>query len=260
MLLPLFCACLLQASCSPTLFQQIATLSSDSVTLNDDGTFAYEDAIITIEYDFWSEAGKFVFTVTNNTDDDIWLDLSNSYFVNNGYAFDYYQARTYVTTSRKFSSTKLTSSTAAASESSNSVEYKEKPVVCIPAHTAKVFEEFAVSSSVFRECGFVREPSKKEISVREYSQYNSPLIIENRLSFQIGEIAVPVTNVFYVSSYQNISYNAAIEYSKISNCNGTSRDVKVHRLSASNKFYITYDPLTSSEAGNDRTTGVFEIF
>ncbi len=252
MLLPLFCACLLQAACSPALFQQIATLSSDSVTLNDDGSFSYEDAMITIEYDFWSESGKFVFTITNNTDDDIKLNLADSYFVNNGYAFDYYQARTYVTTSRKFSSTKLTSSTAAASESSNSVEYQEKPVVCIPAHATKVFEEFAVSSSVFRECGFVRDPSKKETSVREYSQYNSPLIIENRLSFQIGEITVPVTNVFYVSKYQNIACVNTIEYLRSETCNGSRRDVKVHKLSARNKFYITYDPWAASGAGNDR--------
>lgn len=245
---------------NPKLYQQIATLSSDSVTLNDDGSFAYEDAIITIEYDFWSEAGKFFFTVTNNTDEDIWLDLSNSYFVNNGYAFDYYQARTYITSSRDLSSTRLNSVTARTSESGTSIEYEEKPVVCIPARASKVFQEFEVSSSVFLECGFARDPSKRELSVREFNGYDSPRIIENRLTFKIGEIALPVVNVFYVSSYQNISYNASVEYSKISNCNGTSRDVKVHRLSASNKFYITYDPLTSSEAGNDRTTGVFGIF
>lgn len=255
LLLPLFCACLLQASCSPKLYQQVATLSSDSVTLSDDGTFAYEDAIITIEYDFWSEAGKFVFTVTNNTDDDIWLDLSGSYFVNNGYAFDYYQARTYITTSRNLSSTRLNSSVAKTLESGTSIEYEEKPVVCIPAHASKVFQEFEVSSSVFRECGFARDPSKRELSVREFSGYDSPRIIENRLTFKIGEITLPVINVFYVSSYQNISYNAAVEYRKTSNCNGASRDVKVHRLSASNKFYLPYDPWAFPDAGNDRATG-----
>ncbi|MDE7126685.1 MAG: hypothetical protein K2O58_02160 [Bacteroidales bacterium] len=259
-LLPLLCACLLLVACSPKLYQQIATLSSDSVTLNDEGYFAYEDAIITVEYDFWSEAGKFVFTVTNNTDDDIWLDLSRSYFVNNGYAYDYYQARTYISTSRNLSSTRLNSSVAKTLESGTSIEYEEKPAVCIPAHASKVFQEFDVSSSVFRECGFARDPSKRELSVREFTGYNSPRIIENRLTFKIGEVVLPVVNVFYVSSYQNISCANTVEYRKTATCNGSILHVKEHKLSAPNKFYITYDPLAPSEAGNDRTTASFRIF
>ena len=56
----------LLAACSPVIFQQIATLSSENVELKNDGSFAYEDAMVTIEYDFWSESGKFYFLVKNN--------------------------------------------------------------------------------------------------------------------------------------------------------------------------------------------------
>ena len=62
---------LLFTSCSPEIFQQIATLSSENVELKDDGTFAYENELLTIEYNFWSESGKFYFTITNNSDEDL---------------------------------------------------------------------------------------------------------------------------------------------------------------------------------------------
>lgn len=288
-------AALLCSACSPLLYQQIATLSSDNVSLKDNGSYAYEDGVMTIEYDFWAESGKFNFIISNNSDDDIYLNLAESYFVNNGFAQDYYQARTYVYTSRSVASSGSTASAAiagnasvsagvagqglyggvvgvaasvgatkgygasktysVASEKGTSVEFAEKAIVCIPAHSYKVFEEFCVSSSVFRECGFVRDPSKKEEAVREYDGYSSPRVIENRLVFNIGELTIPVTNIFYVSQYQNISEDDATEWIKVDRCDGYKRDVKVHKLSANNKFYISYsknDLYTPSGSANDR--------
>lgn len=293
-------ATLLCSACSPLIYQQIATLSSENVNLKDNGAYSYEDGVMTIEYDFWSESGKFSFIIMNNSDDDIYLNLAESYFVNNGYAQDYYQARTYVYTSRSVAASGSTASAAVAgsasvsasaagqglyggvvgvaaslgaskgygasktysvaAEKGTSVEFAEKAIVCIPAHSYKVFEEFNVSSSVFRECGFVRDPSRKETAIKEYDGYTSPRVIENRLVFNIGEVTIPVTNIFYVSQYQNISAEEATEYVKVERCDGSKRDVKVHKLSANNKFYITYsenDLLTTDGTANDRKTQSF---
>lgn len=288
-------ATLLCSACSPLFYQQIATLSSENVNLKDNGAYVYEDGIMTIEYDFWSESGKFTFVITNNSDDDIYLNMAESYFVNNGYAQDYYQARTYVYTSRSIASTGSSASAAiaghtsasagvadqglyggtvgvaaslgatkgygvsktysVASEKGTSVEFTEKAIVCIPAHSYKVFEEFSVSSSVFRECGFVRDPSRKENAVREYDGYSSPRVIENRLVFNMGDVTIPVTNIFYVSQYMNISSENATEYIKVEQCDGYKKDVKVHKYSANNKFYITYsssDLWSTDGNANDR--------
>lgn len=295
LVLPFLVAVLFCSSCSPQIYQQIATLSSENVSLKDNGAYAYEDGVLTIEYDFWSESGKFTFVVANNSDDDIYLNLADSYFVNNGYAQDYYQARTYVYTSRSVASTGSTASTAVAghasvsagvagqsiyggmvgvaaslgatkgygasktyslaSEKGTSVEFAEKAIVCIPAHSYKVFEEFSVASSVYRECGFVRDPTRKEEAVREYDGYSSPRVIENRLVFNMGDVVIPVTNVFYVSHYQNIAEVYATESIKVERCDGYNKDVEVHKLSANNKFYITYskkDFWTSRSIENDR--------
>ncbi len=247
---------LLLSSCSQALFQQIATLSSDNVELKPDGSFAYEDAVVTISYDFWSESGKFTFIVTNNTDDNIYLNLGESYYINNGYAYDYYQARTYVyaggsTASSLAAVPVMGFAVASAVVPDKSVEYAEQPIVCIPAHSSKTFEEFNVSTSVFRECGFVRNPSRKEISVREFSISDSPRVIENRLVFQLGDISLPVVNVFYVSKYQNISYGNATKYVNVADCDGTIRSIKVNTMSADNRFYVTYDSNDVTYDSND---------
>lgn len=245
-LILLLVSLMLCTSCSPTLFQQIATLSSDNVEVKEDGTFAYQDAMVTIEYDFWSEAGKFNFIVTNNTDENLYLNLGESYFVNNGNAYDYYQARTYVYENRP---------NPGAPDKVSKVEYAEKPVICIPARASKAIKEFKVTSSAYRECDFVRDPSKRETAVKVYTEVTSPRIVENRLVFQIGDVKLPVTNVFYVSEYRNIAAENAIEYHKVNECNGAVRYVRVNKFSADNKFFITYDLWSPEGTSNDRIEG-----
>lgn len=256
-------AAIICSACSPLYYQQIATLSSENVSLKNDGSFAYEDGVMTIEYDFWAESGQFKFIVTNNSDEDVYLNLAESYFVDNGLANDYYQARTYVYTNKSITSVGAKASYAVAktaSEKGESIEFAEKSIVGIPAHSYKVFEEFSVATTVFRECGFVRDPSKKENAVREYNGYTSPKVIENRLMFYMGDVAIPVTNVFYVSQYQNISISNDTGYVKVERCDGFKKDVKVNTYSANNKFYITYssNDLMSSEGNqNDRKAQSF---
>ena len=61
-----------------------------------------------------------------------------------------------------------------------------------------------------------------------------------KLETNMGDVTIPVTNIFYVSQYQNISTEDATEYVKVERCDGYKTDVTVHKLSANNKFYITY--------------------
>ena len=70
-------------------FIQIATFESDNVKLQEDDRFLYNDDIVTIEYKINSEGPIFDFRITNNTDQDITIDLSKSYFVHNKDVYDY---------------------------------------------------------------------------------------------------------------------------------------------------------------------------
>ena len=88
-------ALMMATACSPVYYRQVATLSSDDVKFNERGEFVYENDMVCIEYNFWRENGGVDFLVTNNTDDDIYLDLSQSFFIRNGYAYDYFKNRSW---------------------------------------------------------------------------------------------------------------------------------------------------------------------
>lgn len=70
-------------------------------------------------------------------------------------------------------------------------------------------------------------------------------------------MVIPVTNVFYVTCFQNISYYDATEYIQIENCDGTKKKALISNVSAKNKFYITYsdtDLRNPSGNANDRVS------
>ena len=293
------------SACSPQIFQQITTLNSEQVTLKDNGDYVAETPLFTIEYDFWSTNGNVCFTITNNSNVPLYLNLAESFFVNNGYAYDYYKARTYVYSHKStvgYGTTGSTSiagsvmagqsasvtgqgllypiasasasvgaslsktygassSVSMASQNGYSVEYAEKDVVCIPAHSSKSFEEFIVSSDLHRECGFARNPSKKETMVKEYNADNSPRVIENRLTLILDKEVIPVNHVFYVSQIQNIAVEHATKNVERTDCSGVRLypDLQINILGGANKYYINYTDSYSTDRGNRGTSATSEV-
>lgn len=284
------------SACSPKIYQQITTLNSEQVILKDNGDYVAETPLFTIEYDFWSTNGNVCFTITNNTNVPLYLNLAESFFVNNGYAYDYYKARTYVYSHKStfgYGTTGSTSiagsvmagqsasvtgqgllypiasasasvgaslsktygassSVSMASQNGYSVEYAEKDVVCIPAHSSKSFEEFIVSSDLHRECGFARNPSKKETIIKEYNVDNSPRVIENRLTLVLDKEVIPVNHVFYVSQIQNIAVEHATKYVERIDCSGVRLypDLQINILGGANKYYINYTDSYNTDRDN----------
>ena len=80
-------------------YQQVATISSPQKFIGQDGQCHFNEGDVTVDYDFWAENGKVSFFVTNNTERDIYIDLSRSFLVVNGMTFDYFQNRTFSSTS-----------------------------------------------------------------------------------------------------------------------------------------------------------------
>ena len=107
----LFFSVLALASCG-TAYQQIAYISSPQMKMRDDGKFRYNEEDIVVDYNFWSKNGQVSFVITNNSDSDVYVDLSRSFLVVNGMTFDYFQNRTY---SSNASSTVVSSSAYGAS-------------------------------------------------------------------------------------------------------------------------------------------------
>lgn len=278
------------SSCSS--WYQIVTLASRDIEMKDTGAFVAHTGMLSISYDFWSENGNVSFYVTNHSDSDIYLDLSRSYYIWNGKVFDYFLNRTYVTTGGVSSANRQSKSITSASGRttqpttysgavapetyasgkgsymsatvntdnmqhvtySNSIEYKEAKIVAIPARSFRSFGEYNVAiGGEYKQCGFVRNPRGKEVSMLNFEEDNSPVVVENRLMFVIDGVDVPISNVFYVSELRNMNSTDVLKYVDLKYCSGRSKRGIMQRniFSAANRFYIKYT-VSDGETGRTR--------
>lgn len=283
----IFCSLML---CSCSAYQQIATLSSPHVSQNDSGSFFYAGGAVTIDYNFWAESGKVAFMITNKTEKDIYVDLSRSFLVVNGVAFDYFQNRTFssntsstferssaygssstystgsangmyndifstVDASASSRTTGYTSKTTSSKTFYNGLSRKEKEGVWIPAHSSRYFNEFSLLSAPYRKCGFPRNPSRKENAILAFTENDSPYRFDNVLMLLIDGVEQRLVNTFYVAELHNILRKDTYYDEDELNCNGekTGQKLRVYKYRSSNRFYIDYDLDGYEEvAGDDR--------
>lgn len=234
-------ALLVLTSCNQQ-FYQIATLSSEQVTMNDNGHFMDTHGDFCISYDFWSENGQVCFTIFNNSDKDIYLDLSQSYFIDNLQAHDYFKERTIITNT----SSALASNSGSYLKSKavvsigTQIETHEKKIVAIPAHAYKTFTEFKAGENQYRSCGFVLNPRPKENAVLFFDATNSPSVIENRLMLLIDQKETPIVHKFHIKEYRNMRQQDALVESQSTSCDGNKNTVKTNKYKANNRYFIQY--------------------
>lgn len=222
------------ASCSTYI--QVTTLKSDTVQLNEKGEFYYEDEVVRIEYSFnQAENGLFAFAINNLSNEDIYVDMAKSYFINNGVAVDYYGRSTTVTVGSSHSNSYLNrdlyseqvSSTytvsASISETKTAASY-----VGIPSESVRIFTGFIVSDVRYTEEGLIEFPNGKDKEEREFNKDESPLTIVNRITLIVGGEEVVIENKMYASKYVNTVDNIKQYYLPYS------------EFMDNNQFYILY--------------------
>ena len=160
------------------------------------------------------------------------MDLSKSFLIKNGVAYDYFLNRT-IGTSKSVSSAKsksesgtvygywknirdykgnqyfgsitsTKSETMAFSESS-SVSYVEKPIIAIPPHSLKVFSEYLLASDRFTFNNLREKPIGDECFTLSFDSSNAPLNFINYLCYKVGEDGPEkiIKNSFYVREISN---------------------------------------------------------
>ncbi|MBD5320620.1 MAG: hypothetical protein HDS07_07020 [Bacteroides sp.] len=231
-------ACML-CSCNPKPYYQICTVASD-LPKNSAEAFIYTDNQLKIEYDFWSNGGSIQFTVTNQSNEMINLDLSKSFCIKNGVAFDYFRNR--------LSSSSSTSTFAEITTStSSSVAYFEKSIVSIPPHSSKVLKEYNFANSHFEDCDLYEKPSKNEESSLSFTSSNSPVNVENYITYTVGENSTEhtVINNFFISNIANQHYDATIFKDKVG-CESDWINSKGEMFikTSPTQFYYKYKPRT----------------
>jgi len=255
-------------SCVSTSYYQVyKTSTSEKIKLKEN-SLDYEDQNCIISYNFWQDEGNIGFRFFNKTNQNIYLDLDDSFYILNGIANNYYKNRIFTnsqnsgvvvtqgaTFGRSVSDTNFlnllqtnlmstSGSTGKVSSSATAVAYNEEKIICIPPQTAKIISEYNINQSLFRNCELLRYPTKKQIKAERFTKLTSPIIFSNIISYKIAqsETQNQIQNEFYVSEISNLPESEMYFLKYQENCGKKSAlKLKYFVEPKPNKFYIRYN-------------------
>lgn len=252
---------ILFSSCSTTFYQIYQTKSEGNLETTNQEIF-YEDEDCKISYNMWDNTGDIGFKFYNKTDQNIFINLEESFFVLNGIANNYYKNRVYSNSKMKGSELSANESAALAvntanlfgllqnsqgvsvsSSSGRSISYTEEKIIVIPPNTAKIIDEYNINNSLYRDCDLYRYPTKKQIKTLSFDKNNSPLVFSNRIAYSKGESMElkRIENSFYVSDITNYPEKEATTSEKAEFCGEKDMKPTVYfKNVAVNKFYLMY--------------------
>lgn len=267
-LLFLLIASLYLTSCNTlqTFYQvcEVQSIQNDIKTTSPNG-YEFNDQNCTVTYNFWCNGGNPGFTFFNESDDIIYIDLSKSFFIKNGIAYDYFLQRivsSSTSVSEGASSTKSGTaygfwstystiypgavsaafSSAKSTAKSSTVETIEKPIVAIPPHSAKSFSEYQISAVCFYDCEQNYTPKKKESPASyDYQLSDSPITFGNYITYTIGNDSIEyhIANDFFVNRISFLDSETALEEIKVG-CPKERERIEVVKDSSPKKFFIRY--------------------
>lgn len=265
-------------SCSSLPHYQICSVSS-SLAKSSSGSYEYKNTNCEVLYNFWSEGGLVSFIIHNISDDIMYVDLSKSFLIRNGVAYDYFLNRV-ISSSSSFTSLEsniisgsalgywnfygkkvpgsITASSGASlgSSKSNSLSYKEKSIVAIPPHASKIFSEYRLMNSRYIDCDLYENTSKKEVASMTFTESSTPLYFSNYVCYRIGNIPEEfvIDNTFYISQVENQHYKATLEKEEMGCPNELKKKVEVFNNSSPSQFYIPYQPREQKKPSTLRKT------
>lgn len=230
---------LFHSSCTQKIYQIYEVESTNLQSSNKEIIFSNNDC--EISYNLWCETGNLDFLFKNKTEHDIYIDMTRSFFIRNGIAYDYYSDIEYTRTT-----TTVTSATTSSALIINNKNY-HKPVlpkyICIPAKSAKEIKSFNISDYIYYECrnNQFNYPSIKSETIT-YAKEESPLTFRNRITY-FSDISTNkhIDNEFWIKSLTNYTQEEVTENITIENCiESGETSMTVNKQKAANKFYNTY--------------------
>lgn len=238
-----------------------------------DNTMVFENEDCKVSYNLWAKNGSMSFIFENKSDKDLFIDMSQTFFIKNGKAFDYYMNRTFETrsydainvgysynVSRNLSVLGTWNNMYLATASvgdvagvkagaqkgiSTAVTVKEQEVICIPAKSYKIIGGYNINSVFTKTCDRNKDFPKKMSTVATYSETNSPLKFTNRIAYSFEESNKSlkfIENSFWVESIKNYTRKMAVEkVNDDSKCKGEiAPKLFVFKIGGPNQFYVTY--------------------
>ena len=254
-------------SCKSSFYYQVYKTEASQEMTQKDNSIAYEDENCIVSYNLWKDGGNMGFMFTNKTEKDIFLNLEQSYFILNGISYNYYKDRVF-TSAISSGVSKSSGATASKSmmglnylnlfqankaavsrtsgiisSSGSSISYNEQKIVCIPPKTAKIINEYNISTSLIRDCELLRYPSRKRVRTIYFSKNESPLVFSNRISYAVEDSSnlIKFENEFYVTEITNYPEKEIIEKEYDEFCGEKSNEkIEFFKNTSPSKFYIRY--------------------
>ncbi|MEX2410265.1 MAG: hypothetical protein WD607_02650, partial [Candidatus Paceibacterota bacterium] len=252
-ILLLFFTSIILSSCASTTFYQIYKAVPDEEIIERDNYLVYEDENCEVLYDLWDENGNIGFTFYNKTDETIFLNLEESFFLQNGIAYDYFKNRIYTVSKSagvsvsgsSFNSISMTANKVAnAISSEESVSFTEKQIVRIPSNSAKIIAEYNINEALIRDCDLLKYPKReKDIITLEFEKSGSPIVFSNRLVYYVEYPMNPITveNEFYVSEITNYPKDMLVKSAYEEFC-GEKSSMSTYQMKyfSPSHFYLIY--------------------
>lgn len=193
-------------SCNTTRYLQVYDIMPGEGVELRDGYPVYDDGVMTVAYDFWGDGGRADCFITNNGEENIYVDLAETFFVKNGLSDTYYKERTHTETWTSAVETKavaLSSGGAAmltpfhsytygvmqgaSSSVGNSLSETQQQIVVIPPGTmAFVGGHSILSGNYLTNRGYEHDPGSSNKGETEYTAGSSPLKLGNIITYRIG--------------------------------------------------------------------------
>lgn len=241
---------ILFASCAFTSnYYQVYKTKTENGTLTND-KIIFEDKSCIVAYHLWADGGDIGFSIYNKTESDLTVDLTKTFFVLNGVAYEYFQNRTFSKSSS--SGTALTTNnypyyyytnynTSKSYTASSSASYMEKPQLTIPPKTQLYVSEYHVAKTRYLNCDLFKYPTSKTIKTVQFDKSNSPFVFYNLISYSSKGDSARMENKFYVSEITN--YPEVSMFTKVdtSICGRKlSIPEKIFKNVTPDKFYYNY--------------------
>ena len=240
-------------SCMTTKYYQVYKAKTDDGKLTKD-KIVFEDKSCSVAYNLWENGGGIGFSIYNKTENDLTIDLTKTFFVLNGVAYEYFQNRTFSKSSS--SSTALSTSynypyyyywnwniskVTETNSKSFSTSYVEKPELTIPAKTLINITEYRVTKARYVNCDLPKYPSRSKIKTLQFDKSNSPFVFYNLITYKTKGEASRIENNFFVSEITNYPSDEMFTKVDTSAC-GRHLAVpeKVFKDVAPDKFYFYY--------------------
>lgn len=240
-------------SCTSTTFYQIYKVDVGNLKTTDNEVF-YEDESCVVYYDFWSDGGTVSFKFYNKSEENIYLDLRESFFIKNGIAYDYFRNQEYSKSdvsgfnsavSLSWGNGTSTSKNATSIKGHTIVE-KDTKEITIPPKAAKIVAIYSVNTTLFKQCNVKLYPRAKEVTPSQFVTSNSPFNFSNIITYKVGKSGdiKKISNLFFVSEIVNKPYEMVVGETKKDQCGKEQESSHDYFLSAKpNMFYIKYSQI-----------------